>query len=133
MLFNSLTFLVFFPLTTAVYFALPHRARWAFLLFCSCLFYAAWVPAYLLILGLIIAIDYIAGLLIDSSIGGTRRFFLFASLAANVGVLAVFKYFDFLNANLHAAAHVLHWNYPVRNLGWILPIGLSFHTFQSMS
>jgi D-alanyl-lipoteichoic acid acyltransferase DltB (MBOAT superfamily) len=52
---------------------------------------------------------------------------------ANIGLLAVFKYFNFANANLHALADFLHWNYPVRNLGMVLPIGLSFHTFQSMA
>ena len=62
-----------------------------------------------------------------------RRAFLVASLLANVGILAAFKYFNFLNGNVRALAEALHWNYPVRDLGWLLPIGLSFHTFQSMS
>lgn len=133
MLFNSLSFLLFFPLTTIIYFALPHRFRWVHLLACSCLFYASFIPGYLLILLGVIAIDYLAGLGIERSGGGMRRAFLVASLLANVGILATFKYFNFVNGNVRALAEALHWNYPVRDLGWLLPIGLSFHTFQSMS
>ena len=69
MLFNSLSFLVFFPLTTLIYFLLPHRWRWAHLLACSAVFYAAFVPAYLLILLLMILIDYAAGFLIERGRG----------------------------------------------------------------
>lgn len=133
MLFNSLSFLIFFPITTAIYFCLPHRARWAWLLLCSAAFYLAFIPKYLLILLLVIAIDYLAGLAIESAKGGWRRAFLIVSLVANIGLLALFKYFDFLNANVHALSEFLHWNYPIHNLGWLLPIGLSFHTFQSMA
>ena len=133
MLFNSLSFLLFFPITTFIYFALPHRFRWVHLLACSCLFYASFIPGYLLILLGVIAIDYLAGLGIEQSSGGLRRAFLVASLLANVGILAAFKYFNFFNGNVRALAEALHWNYPVRDLGWLLPIGLSFHTFQSMS
>jgi alginate O-acetyltransferase complex protein AlgI len=133
MLFNSLSFLVFFPITTIIYFALPHRFRWVHLLLCSCLFYASFIPGYLLILFGVIAIDYIAGLGIERSTGKLRTVLLTVSLLANVGILAAFKYFNFVNGNVRAMAEALHWNYPVRDLGWLLPIGLSFHTFQSMS
>ena len=133
MLFNSISFLVFFPITTIIYFALPQRFRWIHLLACSCLFYASFIPKYLLILLGVIGIDYVAGLGIERSRGASRRAFLVASLLANVGILAAFKYFNFFNGNVRALAEALHWNYPVRDLGWLLPIGLSFHTFQSMS
>jgi alginate O-acetyltransferase complex protein AlgI len=133
MLFNSLSFLIFFPLTTAIFFALPCRLRWFFLLICSAAFYAAFIPKYLLVLLLVILIDYIAGLAIAATQNPLRRAFLILSLLANIGLLATFKYFDFLNDNVHAFSEMLHWTYPVRNLGWLLPIGLSFHTFQSMA
>jgi D-alanyl-lipoteichoic acid acyltransferase DltB (MBOAT superfamily) len=133
MLFNSLSFLLFFPLTTVIYFLLPHRFRWIHLLACSCVFYAAFIPGYLLILLAVILVDFIAGLLIERATGARRAVFLILSLAANVAFLGVFKYFDFLNNNLHAVADFLHFHYPVRNLGMLLPIGLSFHTFQSMA
>jgi alginate O-acetyltransferase complex protein AlgI len=133
MLFNSLAFLVFFPLTTAIYFALPHRARWAWLLACSAFFYASFIPKYLLVLLAVIVIDYAAGIGIESASGRRRKMLLGVSLGANLGILAAFKYFDFFSDNLRVMAAALHWNYSLHTLGWALPIGLSFHTFQSMA
>jgi alginate O-acetyltransferase complex protein AlgI len=133
MLFNSGAFLIFFPITTTLYFLLPHRLRWILLLMASCVFYMYLIPIYILILLFTIAIDYCAGILIERSEGRRRRFYLGASLIANVGVLALFKYFNFVNDNVRAVANWIHWNYPVGHLGWLLPVGLSFHTFQAMS
>jgi alginate O-acetyltransferase complex protein AlgI len=124
MLFNSLEFALFFPVVTALYFALPHRARWLMLLAASCYFYMAFVPVYILILGFTIVIDYFAGILIENSQGQRRRLFLIASLIANVGILCVFKYYNWLNGALGE---------PLPVLAILLPIGLSFHTFQAMS
>lgn len=93
MLFNSPEFLVFFVIVSLVYFGLPLRARWYFLLAASCYFYMALIPVYILILLLTIVVDYCAGLFIERAEGGRRRWFLALSIMANVGVLAVFKYF----------------------------------------
>ena len=133
MLFNSLDFLIFFPVVTAGYFVLPHRFRWAWLLIASCYFYMAFIPAYILILFFVITIDYVAGIAIENALGRRRKLFLLMSLLANIGTLAIFKYFNFLNGNLAGLATAFHWNYPIPALAIILPIGLSFHTFQSMS
>ena len=133
MLFNSLSFLLFFPLTTAVYYLLAHRYRWILLLAASTFFYACFIPKYLLILMVVIAIDYVAAIGIESSVGPRRKVLLGLSLAANIGILASFKYFDFFNGNLRALAEAIGWHYPIQNLGWLLPIGLSFHTFQSLA
>lgn len=133
MLFNSLTFLIFFPVTTALYFALAHRYRWMLLLAASAYFYACFIPKYLLILMLVIAIDYVAGIGIEGATGRRRKALLGVSLAANIGILASFKYFDFFNSNVRVLAEMIGWNYPIENLGWLLPIGLSFHTFQSLA
>ena len=116
-----------------IYFVLPHRFRWAWLLLASCYFYMAFIPVYILILFLTIAIDYPAGILIENSEGSRRKAWLIMSIFGNVGVLAVFKYFNFLSANANAIAEVFHWPYEFPILGIILPIGLSFHTFQAMS
>src|SRR5690242_14696799 len=99
MLFNSFTFLIFFPIVVAVYFAIPHRFRWLWLLLASCYFYMAFIPVYILILFFTIIIDYFAGILIENAEGRKRKLFLTASIVANVGVLAIFKYFNFLSAN----------------------------------
>lgn len=133
MLFNSIEFLIFFPLVTALYFILPHKARWFMLLISSCIFYMAFVPKYILILGFTIVIDYFAGIIISRLKGNGKRLFLIISLVTNIGMLFVFKYFNFFNENIVLLAKFLHWNYPISGLSIILPIGLSFHTFQSMS
>jgi alginate O-acetyltransferase complex protein AlgI len=133
MLFNSLQFLIFFSIVTAAYFALPHRMRLPLLLVASCYFYMVLVPQYILILFFLILVDYSAGLLIERAEGRKRKIILVLSLIANIGVLGMFKYFNFLNANLQGVFNIFGWHYPVSNLSLILPIGLSFHTFQSMS
>jgi len=92
------------------------------------------IPEYILILILTIIIDYIAGILLEKEQNKKKRKrWLILSLIANIGVLAVFKYYNFFNVNLKELAESLGWNYGVPALEMILPIGLSFHTFQAMS
>ena len=134
MLFNSFEFIcIFFPLVTALYFVLPHRWRWLLLLVASCWFYMAFVPVYILILAFTILVDYYAGIWIERSEGRQRKLVLTASIVANVGVLAFFKYFNFLNESIAGLVRGMGFHYGVPDLGILLPIGLSFHTFQSLS
>src|SRR5437870_1641029 len=133
MLFNSAAFAIFFPVVTLLYFLTPDRWRWALLLAASCLFYVAFIPAYIAVLALLIAIDYIAGIWIEKSEGRRRTFLLTVSIVANVGVLAVFKYYDFFAANLASAAATFGVSTALPLLQVALPIGLSFHTFQAMA
>ena len=133
MLFNSFQFLLFFPIVTTLYFLVPHRFRWGLLLAASCYFYMAFIPQYILILFVTITVDYFAGIGIEAVQGNRKRWLLIASILANSGMLAFFKYFNFANENLAALANFIGWNYPIENLEIILPIGLSFHTFQSLS
>jgi alginate O-acetyltransferase complex protein AlgI len=133
MLFNSFNFLVFFPVVTGLYFLLPHRFRWLLLLIASCAFYMFFIPWYIVILIFTIIVDYFAGIFIEKAEGKTRKRWLVMSLIANIGVLAIFKYYNFFNTNLEEMAHFLGWNYGIPMLKMVLPIGLSFHTFQAMS
>ena len=134
MLFNSISFIfLFFPIVTLSYFLLPYRYRHFFVLFASCWFYMAFAPIYILILAFLIVVDFWAGLVIEPAIGERRKVLLVLSLLANIGTLAIFKYFNFVNANLADLAHIIGWNYSISGLSLILPLGLSFHTFQSMS
>ncbi|MGH8046042.1 MAG: MBOAT family O-acyltransferase, partial [Chthoniobacterales bacterium] len=133
MLFNSFQFALFFPIVVVLYYLAPFAWRWAILAAASCYFYMAFVPAYILILLGVIVIDYTAGLLIEPRKGWARKALLGTSLFANVGLLAYFKYFNFLTSNVHSLAQAIGWNYPQQILNVILPIGLSFHVFQSMS
>ncbi len=133
MLFNSFQFLIFFIVVTTAYFTLPHKYRWMLLLAASSYFYMVFVPVYILILGFTIVVDYFAGIYIEKSQGKKRKWFLVASLIANIGVLAVFKYYNFLNDNLTVLLHGTGYENPIPYLSILLPIGLSFHTFQAMS
>lgn len=133
MLFNSLEFLFFFIIVTAIYFILPHKFRWVHLLAASCYFYMAFVPIYIVILAGTIVIDYIAGIYIERAVGKRRRLFLIISIISNIGVLAVFKYYNFFIENINDVIHLSGTTVSLPYLKMLLPIGLSFHTFQAMS
>lgn len=93
----------------------------------------AFIPVYILILLLTIVTDYWAGLWIEKSTGRARKMWLMVSVVITVAILFSFKYFNFFNDNIGAMARAFHWNYSIENLKLILPVGLSFHTFQSLS
>ena len=118
MLFNTLSFMIFFPVVTLVYYLLPFRWRWCWLLVASCFFYMWFKPVYILILLVTILIDYSAGLMIHRyrHQPRKRKGWLIASIVSTLSVLFIFKYQGlFYETNI------------------LLPIGLSFHTFQSLS
>ncbi|MBI5763719.1 MAG: MBOAT family protein [Planctomycetes bacterium] len=135
MIFSSWQFAFFFAVVFGVYWAVPgRRFRHGFLLAASYVFYAAWNTKLLSIVIGLTLFDYGVGLGLEHVQGERRRrVLLIASLAANLGILAVFKYADFFvislrdllaNAGIHTGWHTL---------GIILPVGISFHTFQTMS
>jgi len=134
MLFNSIQFLIFFPLVVTGFFALPDRRRGIFLLAASYYFYMCWRPGYIAVIIFITLLDYFAGIMIEGAKQErTRQFFLGLSIAGNFGLLFVFKYFNFLAGSLNDAMRPLRLfgDIPILNLA--LPIGLSFHTFQAVS
>ena len=130
MLFNSLQFLVFFGVVTLSYYSLKWRGRWVMLLLASCYFYMVFKPEYILILAVTIIVDYIAGIWIEQSEGKKRKQILVLSLISNVGFLAFYKYFNFFGQNINK---LLPASLELPYLSILLPIGLSFHTFQAMS
>lgn len=133
MLFNSFSFLLFFPIVTILYFVLPHKYRWALLLAASSIFYMAFIPVYILILICTIVVDYFAAIYIDRSDGLKKKIYLNVSIVATCLILFVFKYFNFFAGSVNSFAHFFNLNYSIDILNIILPIGLSFHTFQSLS
>jgi alginate O-acetyltransferase complex protein AlgI len=133
MLFNSIAFFIFFPLVTTLYFLTAHRYRWLLLLTASCYFYMSFIPVYIFILAVTIAIDYTAGILIEDAGGKMRKICLLASIVATCLVLFIFKYYNFFRANILALTAFLGVPTGYRALDLLLPIGLSFHTFQSLS
>lgn len=133
MLFNSLEYLIFLPLVVGIFFALPHRLRWGWLLAASCVFYMFFIPAYILILAVTIGIDYFCAIKIDECQGKSRKKWLLISIVSTCLVLFIFKYFNFFTTSFVQMGKVFGWEYPLPILSIILPIGLSFHTFQSLS
>jgi alginate O-acetyltransferase complex protein AlgI len=133
MLFNTIQYAIFLPVVFSLYYFLPHKFRWIFLLIASCLFYMAFIPLYILILFLAIFIDYYAALRIDTSEGRDRKRYLIISVLSTCLLLFAFKYFNFFLENIRVIAKFLDLRYPDVVLKIILPIGLSFHTFQSLS
>lgn len=133
MLFNSLEFLLFFPIVTILFYLLPHKFRWIHLLIASCVFYMFFIPQYILILFTTILIDYVAAIWIEKSDVNKRKTLLVVSIISTCLVLFVFKYFDFFNQNMIFLSHKFGFYYPEKVIKFILPIGLSFHTFQSLS
>jgi alginate O-acetyltransferase complex protein AlgI len=137
MLFNSLDYFVFLALAVAGFWALAHHrvARLAFIVVASCLFYMAANPKYILLVLLSTVVDYVIGLRLGATEDERkRRVLLVCSLVFNLGILAVFKYFDFWSSATASMASVLFGvEFSPFLLRWALPVGISFYTFQTMS
>ena len=133
--FNSGAFLIFLPVVTAVYWLLPHRGRKYWLLAASYFFYMYANPALILLLLASTAVDYCCGRGIERFRGrrGVMRALLLASVCVNLGLLFTFKYFDFFAGTVNGLCAAAGLPYQVPELGLILPVGISFYTFQTMS
>jgi len=131
MKFNSIQFLVFFPVVATAFFLIPPRWRWALLLGASYLFYASWNPKYIIVLLAMTIIGYLSGRLLDAQTRPpTRRFILTLSLLASLGILFSFKFVDLSNRALHALFERLGI---ASGLDLVLPLGISYFTFQTVS
>jgi len=129
MLFNTPQFFVFLAVVLGLFYTAPHSWRKPILLLASYFFYMSWNAKFVLLLLVLTTVDYFAGMWIERTAPSHRRkLFLIASLSANLGFLGFFKYFNFLAANLETVLRLPshHWDI-------VLPLGISFHTFQSMS
>ncbi|MCI8303919.1 MAG: MBOAT family protein [Lawsonibacter sp.] len=141
MLFNSIDFLLFFPLVTAIYFLLPHQIRWVWLLIASYYFYMCWNAKYALLIALSTLITYLSGLLIRraEAIPGEarrlrwKRLWVFLSFASNLAILFFFKYFNFFLDNLALALSAAGIAFKRPAFDVMLPVGISFYTFQALS
>ena len=125
MSFDSLTFLIFLPVVILLHWLTPHRYRWIVLLTASVIFYASWnIPLMLLLVG-VVAVTYLAGLILSKTDRkSARRLVLIASLAACIGLLLYFKYFNFLGNSVMSLINMfgakVRWN----PLDIILPVGV---------
>lgn len=135
MTFNSLVFLLFLPAVVGIYWVLPHRARQVWLLGASYFFYMYANPSLIFLLLLSTFVDYFCSNSIEKHRGNRARMkaLLLCSIFVNLGLLFTYKYFDFFAENINLLAAGLKLPYRVPELGLILPVGISFYTFQTMS
>lgn len=134
MLFNSVQFLIFFPLVVLVYFLTPYRYRWVTLLLASYYFYMSWKAEYALLLVVSTLIDFFCARMMGRYDNNRiRRLFLLISIFSNLGILFTFKYFNFFIGAISDIAISFGSTVNVPVHGLLLPIGISFYTFQTMS
>jgi alginate O-acetyltransferase complex protein AlgI len=134
MLFNSLQFVFFFFSVTVAYFAIPHRLRWILLLGASYYFYACWNVGYLTLILSSTTVTYLTGLKMGTGVSSYRKkACLVISLAVNLGLIMVFKYYNFFNESFRCLFAEMGLEYRIPNLDVLLPVGISFYTFQALS
>ena len=146
MLFNSAEFLLFFPLAALGYYAIPHCARYLWLLACSYFFYMCWNPAYALLILFSTVVTYGTGLAMNAvnhasfaQEGGEarrtrlRKLCVALSFVLNLAVLVYFKYSNFMIDNINAVLMHVGAVYRAPAVDVLLPVGISFYTFQALS
>lgn len=135
MLFNSFEFLFFFPVVCIIYFLLKNnRWRIPYLLIASYYFYMNWKPVYAVLIMTSTLLTYLCGLLVERHADNKRKkkTFLIISLVLNFFILFVFKYFNFINESVFSLLELVGIRWTVPNLDVLLPVGISFYTFQAV-
>ncbi|OHD67184.1 MAG: hypothetical protein A2W19_11640 [Spirochaetes bacterium RBG_16_49_21] len=132
MVFNSYKFIIFFIVVAASFFSLPHRYRWFFLLAVSYFYYLCWDPKYAVLILITTLVVYLSALLMHDKPQNMKKLLVGASLLINLGILFVFKYFNFFNSTLREVLTFFGLGYDVPALQLLLPIGISFYTFQAL-
>ncbi|RII32713.1 MBOAT family protein [Clostridium chromiireducens] len=141
MSFNSIHFFIFFPVVVLTYFIIPRKIRWIWLLLSSYYFYMSWNPKYSIVLAFSTMVTYLSGLLIDSSNSikdkqvskQLKNFWLFLSFIINLGILFFFKYYNFFSGLIITTSNFYQVNFSPPIFDILLPIGISFYTFQALS
>ena len=134
MLFNSLQFIVFFPIVVAAYFALNPKFRWILLLIASYYFYMCWNYKYVVLIAITTSVNYLAGIGISKSKSKFFRIlYLTTGLVVSLGILFFFKYFNFFGESLNFIFEKINIFYRVPSYHYLLPVGISFFTFQTLS
>ena len=134
MKFDSIDFIIFLPLVLLLFYVVSRRWRWLVLLAASYYFYAAWQPAFLLLILTSTTVSYVAALLMArAKRPRTRNLLLFTALLVNFGQLFFFKYYEFFAVNLRAAILPFDVGEGLPRLDLLLPVGISFYTFQTVS
>lgn len=134
MLFNSIDFLIFFPIVTLLFFIIPRRLRTLWLLIASYYFYMSWNPKYAILIALSTVTTFISGIFIEKSEKPvSKKLVVAASLFINLAILGIFKYADFALQTLDSITRHLGLGTIDKRLDLLLPVGISFYTFQALS
>lgn len=140
MLFNSLHFLVFFPVVVLVFLMIPQKLRTVWLLAASYHFYMSWNPKYAILIAFSTVSTYLTGLLLDRvsenpeerKVRRNKKLCVAASFIINLGILFFFKYFDFALENVNRVLSALNVTILEKPFDVLLPVGISFYTFQAL-
>lgn len=142
MLFQSLDYLCFYAIALAVFWGLlrslgevaGEKASLVFVFLASCLFYMAWHPTYIVLILFSIGLDYVVGKQIHrATVRRRKKFWLLISLVGNLGLLGLFKYYNFFASAVADTANLVGVGFAAPHLNVLLPVGISFYTFQTMS
>ncbi len=132
--FNSLQFLIFLPIVVGLFWLLPHKFRWVLLLAASYYFYMSWDPYLVFLILATTATCYFAAIVIERSENkAARKAWLILALAVCFGILFFFKYFNFLADSVITLLRAFSMDVGDLALALILPVGISFYTFQTLS
>ncbi|MBU3178144.1 MBOAT family protein [Clostridium estertheticum] len=127
MVINSLNFALFFLLIVIIYFSIPYKYRWILLLSSSYIFYMSYIPKFLIVIMFSTVVSYIAAIKMgDEKDKRKRKIILISSILINIGLLILFKYLIFFTRMFNIQNNFL-------NNKWIVPIGISFYTLQTLS
>lgn len=132
MIFNSLEFAIFMPVVFLLYYAIPHRFRWMFLLASSYYFYMSFKAELIVLIIVSTLVDYYCAMNMENR-PKYKKIFLIISLTVNLGLLFFFKYFNFFNGVVGDVMGVIGIPFTAEALSIVLPVGISFYTFQTMS
>ena len=134
MLFNSFAYALFLPIVFLLYWYIPHKYRWGLLLASSYYFYMSWNPKYIVLILFTTIVSYVAARLLEKEERySVRRLILTIALLACLGVLFLFKYYNFFSENIVALCRAMAINLQPTTLDLLLPVGISFYTFQTLS
>lgn len=134
MLFNSTKFVIFFIVVFFSYWVLPHKFRWVFLFATSYYFYMNWNPRYIVLILFITVVTYFAALMLEKENRTSKRKLILLTVCIScLGILFLFKYFNFFSNIVVVLMNRLPLNIQTFNLDLILPVGISFYTLQALS
>ncbi|MCF6364847.1 MAG: MBOAT family protein [Bacteroidales bacterium] len=134
MLFNTIEFVFFLPAVIIIYFLVPSKYRWILLLVASYYFYMCWKIEYIILIISSTLIDYFSAIQIENAKKKqVKRAFLILSLVTNLGLLFSFKYFNFFSESVNILFNKINIAYQTPELNVLLPVGISFYTFQTLS